>query len=162
MVKVVLQNSFIAGGQRFRRHPNGGAVDIPESVIKAYGLPKSAKVVDEDFEMPEPEDEREADEVTAAREEARVVAEVEETLERRYHSRSEAAAEEPVRRRRTEAPASDDGDILSQPIKAISDKLPGMEEAELRKLLEREREGKSRPSLIVQIEAAIEDLGNKD
>ena len=149
MVQVVLRNDYFAGGQRFRKHPNGGAVDIPESIIKAHGLPKSAKVVDEDFEMPEPEDEREADEVTAAREEARVVAEVEETLDTR-------------RRRRSEAPASDDGDILSQSIKAISDKLPEMGEAELRKLLEREREGKSRPSLIVQIEAAIEDLGNKD
>jgi len=147
MVKVILRNDFFADGHHFRKHPDGGAVDIPENIVER-GLPKSAKIVDEDFEQPEePEDQREADEVTAAREEARVIKEVEETLDTR-------------RRRRSEAPA--DGDILSQSIKVISDKLPEMNEAELRKLLEREREGKSRPSLIVQIEAAIEDLGNKE
>lgn len=149
MVKVVLQNDYIAGGVRFRKHPHGGATEIPDSVIKNHKLPSSAEVADEDFEQPDaPEDEREADAVTAAREEARVIADVEEVLDTRRRRRSEAAAEE--------------GDILDQTVKAISAKLPDMDEAELRKLLERERDGKGRPSLIVEIEAAIEDLGSKD
>lgn len=149
MAKVILKNDYIAGGQRFRKHPHGGATDIPTNIIRAHGLPKSAKVVDEDYIAPKPpEDDRETIAEAAAKDEARVIAEAEGTLERR--------------RRRPSEDTTEGGDVLGGSVKAIVAKLSDMGEAELRKLLEDEREGKGRPSLIVEIEAAIEDLNRVD
>jgi hypothetical protein len=56
MAKVILANNWFApnrggfGGQRFRKNPDGDPVDIPNRLLKY--LPKSAKVVGEDYVAP--------------------------------------------------------------------------------------------------------------
>lgn len=145
MVEVILKSDYIAGGQRFRKNPNGGTTSIPQHIIDTHGLPKSAVVPDKSFKQPKPpEEDHTSVAEAAAKEEARVIEE------------AEAEKEKGERRRRRDKSEEEGGSV-----KDIVAKLPEMSEAELRKLLEDERAGKGRPSLIVEIEAAIEDLGNQ-
>jgi hypothetical protein len=137
---------------RFRKSSNGVPVDIPVAVLDRHPLPSTAKIVDSKYVAPAFKEDNESVEMSAAKIEAEIQNRVNAIIAKREAEARGKPAPAP-----TPTPTESD-DILDQSVEKIEPMLAEMDREALLELKQREEEGKTRKSLLVLIDAALEDL----
>lgn len=143
MVKVITQANFFAEGVLYKRDRRTGTVDVPADVLKRNELPKRAVIVDKNYVAPAKEeakdDHRSVDQLNA---------------EALAAKEAEAQAVLDARKGEQDDPLMK---LLSGSVNDVVSSLADYGVEDLKKLQALEEGGKNRTTLLVQIEAAIED-----
>lgn len=164
MPDVLLKRTFVCPDGRFKPAPNGETVSIPNKIIAKYGLPSSARIVDENYVPPAKAKQQEDDEtvsMTAARMEAeirrRAEIEADKIAAERLAKMEAVEMTEEFQQEEVGADTDDIADVLGNSVKDVIAVLGDYGVEDLEYLLEAEKEGKNRGSLLVELEAVIED-----
>ena len=179
MARVLLKRHWRTPLGRFDRSLDGVPTEIPNKVIARWRLPSDAEEVNDDYQTPEEIAEETLGDSdllrTAAEQEKELNRRVNEELDRREKEKAKASSGDeentgpvtdldpeenpgPVTDPDPEGQSGEKVDILDLSVKDIVDQLGDFEFEPLSALLSREKEGKNRSTLIVEIEAAMEDF----
>lgn len=176
-VKVLLKRNWqVSGIGRFEKSNDGIPTPIPRNVLDRHPLPSDPTIVSDDYVPPHQREGVAADSLDAVMTEAEIEQAVNRRVEAQLRRRDaekrgeelEAVADEAAKRQiqldaldssvHTEAETNEGEDILDNSIPEIVSELNDMSEEQLRDLLEREKGGKTRKSLVAEIEAALEEF----
>jgi len=152
MPRVILANDWRTPVGRYNRSVNGVPVEIPQGVLNRYKLPSTAEVVGPDYKTPAEtaEEERYGDrggELSSAEIEAEINRRVNERLDQMAEANEEEVEEEQP-------------ELLDVLDNSVADIVAGLKDyglEELKQLLAAEKAGKTRVTLVAELEAAIED-----
>ena len=167
MTQVLLKRHWRTPKGRFDRSTMGVPTEIPQVLIDRYGLPSDAEIVDKNYKTPE---ELQAEEALTDYDTGYTAAEQEAEINRRVNAQLDKMAAEAAKAVEEAAEAAkaveeaepveeivDEDDILDSSVPLIVEQLGGMGTEELTDMLKREKAGKTRSTLVVEIEAALED-----
>lgn len=162
--RVLLKREWRTPLGRFHRSVDGVPIEVPTSVLRRYPLPSDAEIVGPNYVPPAEREEFDSVnsvEMTSAQIEEEVRRRVDAQLaneEARKRGEKNHELAEAADKAATKLDNPEEPDILDQSIKDIRPLLADMDEDQLLDLKSREEEGKNRASLIIEIEAALEDL----
>lgn len=153
MPQVLLNSNYFAGGVLYRKSQRGKPVEIPQKVIDAHGLPKDAKVVAGAAKLAPA-----AKPAQAPQEDVRSVEQVEADQLKKVNAEADAVVAAREEKKEASALDEDINTLLKGSVSSVVEELVSFGKEQLERMLVLERAGKNRSSLIVQIEAAIEDI----